>query len=211
MGSWEPRPCFPAGAGPQSACPGLSSSPELPSLASWGDGGSGGSRDGRGATLASGQGNAEGSLPLPRPSHLPAGAARLLGEAGERLAADTDPQGSLLEDGSDHRLLSSAEGCLEPCHPRPSTALDQVAGGASPACGPVAPPRGLRQGDLGPGFCSSHRDGPWWKERGLEWQELQGSRQGLSQGCEGRCPQAGGLQTQDAPLLSALGGYPGFP
>ena len=161
VGSWEPGPCFPAGVGPQSAYPGLSSSLELPGLASRGDRGSGRSRDGRGATSASGQGNAEGSLPLPRPSHLPAGAARLLGEAGERLTTDTDPQGSLLGDGSDHRLLSSAEGCLEPCHPRPSTALDQVAGGASPACGPVAPPRGLRRGDLGPAFCSSHRDRPW--------------------------------------------------
>lgn len=147
MGSWELGPCFPAGARPQSACPGLSSSPEVPGLASRGDGGPGGKREGWGAASASGQGGTEGGLPLPRPSLLPAGAARLPGEAGERLAEDTDPRGSLLGDRSDQQCTAHpplGRGALS----RVPQAHDGPGPGVvSPAYGPVAPPRGLRQGD----------------------------------------------------------------
>ena len=59
----------------------------MPGLASRGDGGPGGKREGWGAASASGQGGTEGGLPLPRPSLLPAGAARLPGEAGENALA----------------------------------------------------------------------------------------------------------------------------
>ena len=122
------------------------------------------------------------------------------------------PQGSLLRDWCDQQCTA--------CPPLGRGALSYAPqahdgpgpGGVSPAYGPLAPPRGLRQGGPSPAFCSSHRDEAV-VERARSW--VAGtpwaSRWGPSQGCEGRHPQAGGLLTRDSPLLSALGGYPGFP
>ena len=99
-----------------------------------------------------------GTLKAAFPSPGPVFSQQELPGSWERLAADTDPQGSLLRDWGDQQCTA--------CPPLGRGALSYAPqahdgpgpGGVSPAYGPLAPPRGLRQGGPSPAFCSSHRD-----------------------------------------------------